>query len=332
MPLIQVGSYKDVECIILENDVLRVTMLPHYGSKLASLVYKPLDMDVIWQPEREEFRKTGYGASFLEGDFSGFDEMFPTISSCYYEREPWDGVFLPDHGEVWGLPWDYNQEQESVHLIVHGVVLPYRLEKWIRLKDYTVSIRYKATNLSPFEMDYIWSAHALFVANPSMEFVVPEGMDTIVNSVPGPRMGGYGEQFSFPKDTLPQTELGKGEVFDFSRVPPYNGKGYQKYFFKGPVSQGWWLLYDHEKKVNIGMSYPKEQVPYLGMWLNEGGLEGQYNIAPEPATGGMDRIDFAKMWGVNSVLAPNGDQEWFLNISVQQGEKAQSIDAGGAFL
>ena len=40
------------------------------------------------------------------------------------------------------------------------------------------------------------------------------------------------------------------------------------------------------------------------MWLNEGGYAGQYNIAPEPATAAMDRIDASKLWGMGSTLAP----------------------------
>ena len=32
------------------------------------------------------------------------------------------------------------------------------------------------------------------------------------------------------------------------------------------------------------------------MWLNEGGWDGQYNIAPEPATAAMDSITASKLW------------------------------------
>ena len=80
------------------------------------------------------------------------------------------------------------------------------------------------------------------------------------------------------------------------------------------------------------MSYPVEKVPYLGMWVNEGGWEGQYNIAPEPATGGMDRVDAAKIWGMNSVLKGNEYYEWYLNISVSEGEKACKIKENGEFV
>jgi hypothetical protein len=79
------------------------------------------------------------------------------------------------------------------------------------------------------------------------------------------------------------------------------------------------------------MSFPAEKVPYLGMWLNEGGYAGQYNIAPEPATAAMDRIDFSKMWGMGSVLAPKGSHEWHLAISLGEGKEPRGMTAGGEF-
>ena len=62
---------------------------------------------------------------------SGFDEVFPSIESCYYPVEPWEGVKVPDHGEVWSLPWRYEVHEDSVDLSVHGVRFPYRLQKKI---------------------------------------------------------------------------------------------------------------------------------------------------------------------------------------------------------
>ena len=67
------------------------------------------------------------------------------------------------------------------------------------------------------------------------------------------------------------------------------------------------------------------------MWVNEGGWDGQYNIAPEPATGGMDRVDFSKMWGMNSVLKARESARWFLNISLKEGQKMRALNEEGIF-
>ena len=52
------------------------------------------------------------------------------------------------------------------------------------------------------------------------------------------------------------------------------------------------------------------------MWLNEGGFADQYNIAPEPATAAMDRVDFSKAWEMDSVLEGYEKEKWHLNIVV----------------
>jgi galactose mutarotase-like enzyme len=318
--------YKDVEAAVLENEVLRAAVLPAFGSKLASLVYKPLDCELLWQNPGPLYRRTTYAAAYTEGEFSGFDEMFPTISRCFYERDPWSGVELPDHGEVWTIPWSHSIQSDELRLQVHGVRLPYRLEKRVRLEGGCLRLAYRVQNLAPVDMDFLWAAHPLFNACPGMELVVPEGMNRIVNSVAGRRLGPYGAQYDFPMARLPEGP------FALDRVPPKNADGYQKYYFCGRVPAGWCLLYDPEHRLNIGFSYPARAVPYLGIWLNEGGLAGQYNIAPEPATAAMDRPDLARMWGTSSVLETHGTLEWHLNITVEAGGKAAGVTEDGRLL
>jgi len=56
------------------------------------------------------FKPVAYGAVFVDQDMSGWDEMFPTINACTYPApSPYAGITLPDHGEVWVLPWEHDQ-------------------------------------------------------------------------------------------------------------------------------------------------------------------------------------------------------------------------------
>ena len=41
------------------------------------------------------------------------------------------------------------------------------------------------------------------------------------------------------------------------------------------------------------MMFPKEQVPYLAIWANYGGYQGQYHLALEPATGLLDNLSYS---------------------------------------
>jgi len=89
------------------------------GAKLVSLVHKPAAHDWLLGPADRPFRPVPYGASFVDQDMSGWDEMFPTIEACPYPGEgPYAGAALPDHGE---------DHQPESHLI--PIVLKVALEQ-----------------------------------------------------------------------------------------------------------------------------------------------------------------------------------------------------------
>ena len=327
MTRISRGSYKDQDAVILESAQARAVVLPRWGAKLASLVHKGLGVETLWQTEGAAYRRTTYGDGYERGEISGFDEMFPTISRCLYEAAPLSGTEAPDHGEVWTLPWEHSLSESCVRLWVNGVRFPYRLEKEMSLEDGRLVSRYRATNLSGFPLDFIWAAHPLFNAREGMQLIVPRGMDRVVNAVPGPVLPSYGEELSFPV-ARPR----RGAEVRLDTVPAKNPTGWQKYWFRDPVPDGWCMLHDPSSTLTIGMAWPREKVPYLGMWLNEGSWAGQYNIAPEPATAAMDRIDMSKMWGMGSALAAHETREWSLAISLATGKKPGGMTPEGDFL
>ena len=77
------GGYKDARAVILESEALRVTLIPDWGAKMASLIHKPAGVEHLNQLPGKEFLKSTYGAPYVKGEFGGFDEMFPTITECY---------------------------------------------------------------------------------------------------------------------------------------------------------------------------------------------------------------------------------------------------------
>jgi galactose mutarotase-like enzyme len=321
------GAYKDQEAVILDTDAVRAVLLPGCGAKLASLVHKGLDVETLWQNPSGAYTCSAYGDPYGNGEFSGIDETFPATNRCFYENDPWAGVEIPDHGEVWSRPWEHSREADAVRLWIHGVRFPYRLEKEVSLNGSRLINRYRAANLSTFRMDFIWAAHPLFNAVEGMLFVVPPGMNRVINAVPGPALETYGQRYSFPT-----ARVATGTEVRLDRVPKRNTTGYQRYWFDGPVTEGWCLLYDPSRRLAIGLAFPREKVPYLGMWLNEGGFGGQYNIAPEPGTGAMDRIDFSRTWGMSSTLQPGETREWQLVVSIAEGELPRGMEPDGRFV
>ncbi len=175
------SKYKDIDCLILENGKLAVTVIPECGGKIQSIYDMEKKKEYIWQSPWEHFRKGQYDSLFESGEFSGFDDMFPTVSECYYPSGPWKGTKVPDHGEVWSLPYDFEIKDDSVVLSVNGVRFPYRLQKTLSFSDASIlRIDYKAFNLTGFDFDFIWAAHPLFNCNESMEIVFPKSVKICV--------------------------------------------------------------------------------------------------------------------------------------------------------
>ena len=91
----------------------------------------------------------------------------------------------------------------------------------------------------------------------------------------------------------------------------------------------WCALRDLVTGDTVGLSYPVNKLPYLGIWVNEGGYKDQYNIAPEPGTGALDRLDIAKQWNRVSVLKAKSEYSWYLNITLDTVSKVSFIDQDG---
>lgn len=317
--MIRRDRYKDVDAVVLENAILRVSLLPEYGGKIASIYHKPSGYETLYQNPAAEYRKTGYAASYLAGELSGFDDMFPTISECHYESDPWKGTVAPDHGELWSIPCECSTTDDEVHCILHGVRFPYQFEKVVRLKGETVEIRYAATNTSPHDLNFIWAAHPMFRGHVGMELEVPGGLASIVNSVADARLGAYGVRYDYPIAVLANDDR-----FDLRRVPARTGYSTQKYWFEEKNTEGWCALVHKEKHLRITLRVPPDEVPYLGVFVDEGLITGELILAPEPATAAMDRIDMSKAWGVSSTLLAKTTKHWHLFITVQDSRDPHS--------
>lgn len=322
---IRAGKYKDVEAVVLESEALQLAVVPGFGAKIASLVHKRTGRECLFQAAGERFRKAAYGARYETGEVTGFDEMFPTITECFCDVEPWAGVKMPDHGEVWSLPWECELSESEVRTSVHGVRFPYALTRTISFaRADSVLLRYKVENLSACDLPAMWSAHPLFNMTPGTRLIFPPSARHIINTVPGPALGNYGERFDFPNALTKESR-----AWDLSRIGPPERKLFFKYFFLDPLEEGFVIIHDPTTRETIALVWPVEQIPYLGMWVNEGGWQDSYHLAPEPCTAPFDRWDIARQWGRLPVIAAFGTREWELRITVDLIENPERVDLDG---
>src|SRR6201981_547220 len=97
------GSF---DAFVLDNALLRLTIMPELGGKIVSLIRLASGREFLLQPPEPEraYRRRSYGGSFEVSETSGFDECAPTVAECQYPEEPFLARRLPDHGDIWCLP------------------------------------------------------------------------------------------------------------------------------------------------------------------------------------------------------------------------------------
>jgi hypothetical protein len=310
--MIYASRYKDQPAVTLESAALRAQFLPTIGGKLCSLVYAPQEFDVLVHRSGEHYRLQPYAGVYVDGECSGLDDMFPTIDVYHCEQFPWHGTQLPDHGEVWSLPWETTIDGDCLRMSVHGVRLPYRLSKTVSFADdHTLRLEYVLENLSPFGFDYVWAAHPMFVMDEDSRVLLPAGVERIVNAFSSDgSLGRYGDAFDWPLATTPG-----GAVRDLSRVAPPSAARSAKFYVKGALPEGWCALTWPSRGLQLTMRFPVEEIPYLGILPNENGFHDHYNMFLEPASASFDRPDVARLRGEASHLAGGARRAWHLDIT-----------------
>nr|WP_255570859.1 hypothetical protein [Cohnella sp. CFH 77786] len=310
----------------MENVRLAVTVIPESGGKIQSIYDKTLDREYLVQSPRSSYKRSGYDSRYADGDASGFDEVFPSIEPCFYPLPPWRGIGVPDHGEVWALPWSCHSSGESLVLDAYGVRFPYRLEKTVRFtREQTVTIQYRARNLSDFDFSFIWAPHILLRCDEDTEIVLPPSVKQVMSTCSvDNRLGRFGTLHDWPETTV------AGERYRIDKVyPKYPGKC-EKYYAVGTVEEGWCALHNSGSGHTVGLSYPIDKVPYLGVW--EGIMDGRYAAALEPCTGALDALDTAVQWNRAAVLPAKSSYEWDFNLTFDIVDRIRSIDRTGLIL
>jgi galactose mutarotase-like enzyme len=298
----------------IENDVYSASILPNRGAKISSIKYKPLHMELLLQPEQEEVSDVVTDPSvFSVMDSFGFDDMVPTIDSCRCTDENFHEVILPDHGEVWALPWDcVKTNPANIQCRVQGKALPYTLSRNVSVSDDGLTLSYHLVNQSTHELPLLWAAHALFKTYEGMRLMVPSGMDSILTAIDSPLYGKTETTHPFP--------IAQGK--DISTINPASGL-YGKYYFLQPTLDGWCALDIPKPQARILVSFFSEIPLYLGVWMNEGGWGRQNTIGIEPATAAMDSPFRAKKLSMGEFLPPLGETTWRITISVLENLKEQ---------
>ena len=80
---VQLGwSYKGFEVVFLENDLLRVAVVPQIGAKIYQFVDKSINRDLLYHHPRVDLRPPVFGVNVDNWWTGGIDDVVPTSHPC----------------------------------------------------------------------------------------------------------------------------------------------------------------------------------------------------------------------------------------------------------
>lgn len=303
--------FKGCQAVKLENELIRVIVLPSMGGKVASIYKKDKEFELLYQNKEEVYKKPKIYDTFSAYDASGFDDAFPSIDISKVNISGKE-ILYPDHGEIWSADFTYKIEDEKVHLVYESTILKYRYEKIFSLSKDNLISDYKISNFGDYEFPCIWVMHSLIVCEEDMELIFPKGTKEIINVLNSKFLGEAGKIHSYPI-----TMASSGKHYELNKILPLNSNNMEKYYVKGSVTEGLCGAYYPSKDVNYRIYFDKSKLPYLGFWITEGGFRGDYNCALEPANGYYDSVETAEKEQKLYKLKPNETLEFTLRIEIK---------------
>jgi hypothetical protein len=300
----------ELEAIALSEGDLSATVVPNLGGKICSVQWRGRELFT-----RNPLQPARYDRPYADFDASGFDECLPAIGACAYPVWPWQSIPVPDHGEVWSIPWSCRVDDNRLHLTVHGVRFPYRFEKTVVLQPGgAFRLDYAFINLSPFPFPFVWSAHPLLAPRAGMRIHLPAGTRVRVDWSKDGRLGDLLAEHNWP-----MTRDREGREVDLSRIGD-PACGHVDKLFTTKLSEGWCAVHDPADGFYLAIFFPLDRVPYVGLSINQGGWPvdrpAYYNLGLEPCNGYPDRLDVAVAAGDCPVAAPGERIEWHLDFRV----------------
>lgn len=286
-------KHYNMDCIVMENNSLCLKVIPEIGFKISSLVYK--NKEFLFQPSNLKYTIPNFRDSFSDYDTSGLDEMIPTIDSCIYEN----GLLIPDHGDVWSIPWNVEINNNVLIGKVNLKSIPLEFEKRIRFdNDNLIRMDYSVKNASLEEHSYLWALHGLNNFDDDTEILLPEGINRMLDVI--------------------NNKVIEENIEDLLDLSKYEDKMFYKYYVLDELNSGNCGLYYKACGLKYMIKFDKNVNPYLGVWITKGGFKGEYNCALEPSNGFYDSLKLAKENGKYERIMPLEEKNWTIYIEISE--------------
>lgn len=307
------------ESLCVHTGSIELTLIPELGGKISSLRDRRSGREWLWRHPRFPYKRVPYGSSYIaEADTGGWDECFPSVSACSYPSEPWQGIAIQDHGELWSqVPkFEIVERAETLTLRTRwqGVALPYTFTRTVTLAPNSSVIRanYEVVNNANQSINYVWSIHPLLSIDPGMVLALPHSARFhVAGSIP--------QDLVSPEQTVQYPFAARG--LNFPTLPETSaGCAIKIWSDPLPAGEGWAAI--HANDGELQMRWDVALLPQVAAWMNFGawaadGGTPYYNLGLEPCIGAQDSLaDAVTQYNLFATVSPRGSKTWWLEIEL----------------
>ncbi|MFG1998980.1 DUF4432 family protein [Spirillospora sp. NPDC048911] len=296
-----------LRAVVLENELLRVTVLADKGGDVAEFCYKRRDMDFVWlapdgirNPRDVAGGASDNVAAFLDHYEGGWQEVLPNGGLPSTHR----GAALAQHGEVAGLPWDVEIVTDepgeiAVRLSVRSRRMPLRVTKTFRLVSGRpeLLIDEELANESGVPLEVMWGHHIVFGA----PFLLP------------------GHQIRLPAAVEADPAVAEKAL---TVVPDY-GEPSDVHYLTGFGPDGWYEITDPVDGLGLRVAWDATVLKHLWVWRELGASRDHpwwgraYVVGLEPFAGyPTEGLAEAVRNGSALTLQPHETRSLWLRASV----------------
>jgi Domain of unknown function (DUF4432) len=329
------GSVVGWHSVVLENDELRVVVLPEKGAEIHQIIDLRTATPVLFEgpwglrpPDAEPLAGSGSDA-FMWNYAGGWQELFPSVNAaCSYR-----GHEIPFHGEVASLPWEHEVLDGEgglcrVRFWTRSRLTPFLLERVLSLRagEATLVIEETVRNDSSLDAHFVWGHHCV-VGPPLLEagcrLEIPAR--TIVTS---PELWEPETARLEParREPWPGAPLRAGGTVDLRDIPgPETGSHDDLYVTE--LEAGWLEVSNPRLELTFRLEWDHALFGWIVLWQPYGGavappLAGSYALGIEPWTS-MLNLEEAVAEGVAVELAARDSLTTTLQAKLLNGSRAR---------
>ena len=270
-------SIRDRKKAVLENDKLRLTVLPG-GGHIAEVRLKSNDVNPLWDPPWDSMEPSAYradehpqyGAPIEGGLLSGIagHNLCLDFFGPPSEEEFAAGLYV--HGEGSYVDWDVSVSGDTMTASAELPIARIRIVRTLRLTagSDVVQVTETATNLASVDRPIGWTQHVTlgppFLEKGQTEFQVSATASKTIESEFAP---GHDRLQLDAVFTWPMAPKASGGFSDLRVLPDDEASGtFTTHLMNPAMADAFFTAYSPSTKTAFGYLWKRDDFPWLGIW------------------------------------------------------------------